>query len=117
MTYAYQLADAWKFSGPNGEEVEVRVEGCVRANNGEALMHIALGHAGIVLLPSFIAGPYLRSGELEAVLTDWTHRLRGIYAVYPQNRHLSPKVRTFVDFLVSRFQHRPIWHPQPSTDR
>ena len=60
--------------------------------------------------------PYLESGELRAVLTDYEDRRNGIYAVYPQKRYLQAKVRSFVDFLVERFGPTPPWErPDPAS--
>jgi len=64
---------------------------------------------GIALLPSFIAGPALQMGKLRTVLTDYETPPLSVYAIYPPNRHLSARVRLFIDFLVSRFGGRPYW--------
>jgi DNA-binding transcriptional LysR family regulator len=92
----------WSFTGPDGD-TEVRVDGPLRANNGEALCHGAAAGLGIVRLPDWIAADALRAGTLVPILTDWCDRRGGIHAVYPHNRHLSPKVRLMVDFLAERF--------------
>jgi DNA-binding transcriptional LysR family regulator len=49
---------------------------------------------------------YLRAGRLKAVLTDYGLRELSVYVVYPERRHLSPKVRAFVDFVQSVFRPR-----------
>jgi DNA-binding transcriptional LysR family regulator len=64
---------------------------------------------GIALLPTFIAGADLQNGRLRTILTDYKAPEISLYAVYPQTRHLSVKVRVFVDFLVARFGGRPYW--------
>jgi DNA-binding transcriptional LysR family regulator len=74
--------------------------------------------AGMVVFARVIdAGSFTaaagHSGRLEAVLTEWTPPPSGIYAVYPHNRHLSAKVRAFVDFLVERLGSGQIWEPAP----
>ena len=46
---------------------------------------------------------------LVGVLTEHMSQDGGVYAVYPHSRHLSPKVRAFVDFLAERFGPRPAW--------
>jgi DNA-binding transcriptional LysR family regulator len=48
----------------------------------------------------------LRRGELVPVLPDYLIRPRELYALYPQNRHLSPKVRAFVDFAAELYVER-----------
>ncbi len=100
----------WHFLGPGGEH-SVRVSGNFQANNGDALRLAAREGLGLVTLPTFIAGDDLRSGALRAVLADYALPEGAVYAVYPHNRHLSAKVRAFVDFLVERFGPRPYWEP------
>ena len=109
LVYSYLTAgDVWIFSGPAGE-VTVRVSGNFRVNNGDAMRAAALRGLGIVLIPSFIVGGDLRSGALEAVLIDYAGREAAAYAIYPHNRHMSAKLRVFVDFLARRFGRDPYW--------
>jgi DNA-binding transcriptional LysR family regulator len=109
LVYAYANEPAiWTFR--RGKEVvRARVSGRVDANDGEALMHLAMAGHGIALLPTFMAGDALRAGQLLPVLLDWQTEQLGIYAVYPSRQHLSAKVRTFVDFLADRFEGLPSW--------
>jgi DNA-binding transcriptional LysR family regulator len=109
LTYSYAaVGDEWRLRGPDGE-VRVRVTGTVRANNGDVLRAAALGGLGIVVMPTFLVGDALRSGALASVLPDYRVRETAIHAVYPHGRHLSAKVRAFVDFLVERFGPQPYW--------
>ena len=62
---------------------------------------------GIALQPTYLVNPYLRSGELQAVLPGWDLPVMTIYALYPSRRHLSPAVRALLDFLVQRFEGAP----------
>jgi len=73
------------------------------------LRDAAVAGRGIALLPTFIAGADLQEGRLRTVLTDYKAPEISIYAIYPQTRHLSVKVRLFIDFLVERFGGRPHW--------
>ncbi len=100
--------DVWQFK-VNGEIRSVRVSGPLRGNNGDLLREAALSGAGIVLSPTFLCGEALSSGALRPFLTDCMIAEASVNAVYPQNRHLSPKVRVFVDFLLQRFGPRPYW--------
>jgi len=110
LLYKYQATgDSWRFQGPGGER-RIRISSRLRANNGDALLQIALGGLGIVLLPSFICNQDVRAGRLVRVLPEWSVRSGiDINAVYPANRNLSPKVRVFIDFLAARFGPRPYW--------
>ena len=64
---------------------------------------------GIALLPTFIVGADLQEGSLRSILTGYTAPEISLYAIYPPTRHLSVKVRLFIDFLVERFGPRPYW--------
>lgn len=109
LMYAYAShGAAWRFGGEGGEQ-EVRVSGSLMANNGDALMAAALAGQGIILQPTFIVGEALREGRLLPVLPGWRVADYTMYAVYPSARHLSPKVRRFVDFLAARFRDPPPW--------
>ena len=70
---------------------------------------MAAAGRGIVLQPTFICHGAIEQGELVPVLGDYTWRSINAYAVYPQTRHLSQRVRAFVDFLVERFAGVPYW--------
>jgi DNA-binding transcriptional LysR family regulator len=67
------------------------------------LRDVAIKGRGLALLPEFIAADALRKGELRTVLDDYSAPPLALYAVYPPTRHLSVKVRLFIDFLVERF--------------
>jgi len=101
--------DEWSFVAPDGRKSTIEVKGRLRANNGDVLRQAALAGLGLVMLPTFIVGPDLQAGTLVQVLEDFVPQQIGIYAVYPHARHLSPKVRAFVDFLAERFGPRPYW--------
>ena len=109
MLYDYLPAPGeWRFQGPDGA-FSIRVTGSLKSNNGEALLEAALSGLGVAMLPTFIAGEALCDGRLECVLRDFETDDVHAYAVWPQSRHLSAKVRTFVDFLVERFGPEPYW--------
>ncbi len=109
LAYSYvSAAEEWRFLGPNGEE-SVRLEGRLRANNGDILLAACLAGSGIAALPTFLSGPSLRAGSLVRVLPEYESVPFGIYAVWPTARHLSAKVRAFVDFLAERFGPVPYW--------
>ena len=107
FAYSYLATGSeWRLRGPEGD-VAVRVSGSLAANNGDMLRQAAVAGLGVVATPLFIACDDLRAGRLEPVLRDCEPPRRGIYAVYPHNRHLSAKVRAFVDFLVEALEPAP----------
>ena len=104
FTYEYAPEkNQWRFQDRQKNEIKVRIDGSVHANNGEMLAAIAVAGAGIALEPDFIVEPLLESGALVEILKSFRPVPYNIYAVYPSRRHLSAKVRTFVDFLATRF--------------
>lgn len=102
--------EQWPFR-PSGEGPVhiVRVSGNLRVNNGDILCEAAVNGLGVAVLPTFIAGDAISRGRLEVVLAGHAVTETSVYAVYPHNRHLSNKVRTFVDFLAERFGPTPYW--------
>jgi DNA-binding transcriptional LysR family regulator len=109
LTYTYfNPQDPWRFRGPEGD-ISVAASGNLRLNDDEALSEAVLKDLGIAVLPTFIIGKHLQEGRLQSVLADYVSPERHIYAVYLSTRHVSPKVRAFIDFLVDRFTPEPYW--------
>jgi DNA-binding transcriptional LysR family regulator len=103
----------------NGGRIhEIEVSGSLLANNADVLHVAALGGLGLAILPIWLVGPDIQRGALKIVLAD--HQVSSaafdtnIYAVFPHSRHLSAKVRAFIDFLRQRFGDRPYWEVDDS---
>lgn len=108
LLYAYQRnGQAWPLIGRDGQTSTVRVEGPLEVNNGEALLGAACDGLGVVIGPDFISHDIVRTGRLRPVLPGWTLPDSSIWAVYPHNRHLSAKVRLFIDALAEAFGPEP----------
>ncbi len=73
------------------------------------MRHAALDGVGVAYMPEFLVGSDLAAGRLVSALDDWAQSKMKVYALYPKSRNLAPKVRVFVDFLVSHFQPTPPW--------
>ena len=82
------------------KEKNLRVSGSVQYNSGHSLVDAALKGLGIVQLPDYYVQKYLASGELVSLLNNYREPEESIWAVYPHNRHLSPKIRLLVDYLA-----------------
>lgn len=89
----------WRFQDA-GHPRNVRIRGNVRCDSGRALLDAALKGVGIVQLPDYYVGPALDAGTLIPLLTHYQEDDDGIWAVYPHNRHLLPKVRMLLDYFV-----------------
>ncbi len=108
----YSLARSpreWLFDGPQGQRVTVAVDGRYAVNSSLALQEALLAGLGLALVPTFVVADALRRGQLEPVLTDWQPEAQFIHAVHIHRRYVSPKVRSFIDFLVDRFGPHPYW--------
>jgi len=90
--------DYWRFQ-EKGKTRKIRVKGNIRCNNGRALVDAALKGIGIVQLPDYYVLPFIKSGQLVSLLEQHREPDEGVWAVYPHNRHLSPKVRLLLDYL------------------
>ncbi|WP_165435349.1 LysR family transcriptional regulator [Bradyrhizobium sp. Leo121] len=103
LTYGFLLTgNQWKLTGADGEHwIQPAWSLCV--NNAEVLRDVAVKGRGVALIPEFIAGEALKKGWLKVILKDFWAPPLTLYAIYPPTRHLSVKVRLFIDFLVERF--------------
>jgi DNA-binding transcriptional LysR family regulator len=98
----------WQLGGRGGPHI-VPLSGPLTANNGDLLHEAALAGLGIALLPTFLCGDALRGGRLAALLPEHPPPELAIHAVYASRRHLSARVRSFVDYLAAHLGERPAW--------
>jgi LysR family transcriptional regulator, regulator for bpeEF and oprC len=89
----------WDFS-KDGQRLKMRLHGRIAVNDSNAYLTASLAGMGVSQVAAFIARPYLESGQLELLLDDWCVDPLPIHVVYPQNRHLSAKVRAFVEWVA-----------------
>jgi len=109
LTYGHlATGNQWKLTGPDGDHW-IAIPWTLCTNNAEVLRDAAVQGRGIALLPTFIAGADFQQGRLATILPGYQAPEISIYAIYPETRHLSLKVRVFIDFLVERFGGRPYW--------
>lgn len=90
--------DYWRFR-ENEKSRHVPVTGNIRCNSGSSLLDAALKGIGIIQLPDYYVEADLKSGRLVRVLDNFRAPDDGIWAIYPHNRHLSPKVRLLIEHL------------------
>ncbi|MEM1261454.1 MAG: LysR family transcriptional regulator [Pseudomonadota bacterium] len=109
LQYGYSgSVNQWRLGGPNGEQAYT-INCCLWSNNGEVLKAAALAGQGLALLPTFIVGDELQNGQLQSVLPNHAPSQLTLSAMYPRNRHLSAKIRLFVELMQQRFGDRPHW--------
>jgi DNA-binding transcriptional LysR family regulator len=88
----------------------------MQVNNGDIMRDAAIAGLGLAVVPDFIVWQALSDGRLQVVPLDGTLLEVGIYAVFPQNRHLPVKVRALVDHLARSFGDPPYWRCEKSSD-
>ena len=110
----------WPFAGPEGSYT-LSVSGHVEVNSGEVLYEMALAGLGIARVAEFRVGADIKAGRLAPLLVEHQPPEHlPIHAVYPHRRHLLPKVRAFVDFLIEKFHPEPPWRavaPSAASER
>ena len=110
LTYSnLETPDEWTWFDGHGRQRTVRVPVAMSANNGDLLAQAGADGLGISMQPTFIAHEYVRSGALVPILTSTNWPQTTAWAVYPPARHLSYRVREFIDFLVGYFSETPYW--------
>ncbi len=95
----------------------------VAVNDSNAYVSAGLAGLGVLQTPSFLVQEHLGAGRLDVLLADWSSATIPVHVVYPPNRHLSTKVRVFVDWVVELFenhdliQRRSTLPPRPAQAR
>ena len=105
------LADPrkWVCKDAAGNRIQVDVNPSMTATSGDFLCAAASQGLGIAMQPTFIAGEAISRGELVPILTNYEWPVSPAYAVYPPTRHLSYRVREFIDYLAEYFSGTPHW--------
>jgi DNA-binding transcriptional LysR family regulator len=86
------------------EQQNVRIKGLLESNDGQVLRAAALDGTGILVQPSYIVHDDVVAGRLVPVLEDWDLPRLTVNLAYPSRKHLSAKVRTFIDFMAAHFE-------------
>lgn len=108
LTHSYVGKSLWHFE-QDGEQVSVPVQGSISANEASTLLQATMSGAGVAMLPSFLAGTHIKSGELIRLLPHAEPRRMNIYAVYASRKHMPSALRSLLDFLVVKFPEAPEW--------
>ena len=110
VLYSYSSdANEWTLIGEGGPET-MTVSGSYQVNNSEALLEALREGVGIGRLPTFVAGPDLKTGRLVKVFESYSLPDFTLYAVFPERQYLPAKVRAFLDFAIEYFGgDQPYW--------
>jgi DNA-binding transcriptional LysR family regulator len=110
ITYRYQdSANKWHFRMKDSESTSVDVSGTSMMNNSLAIREAVLEGIGVTRAPTFVVGKDIQEGRLVKLLAGYEILQVAIFLVYPQRRHLSPKIRAFVEFMAARISETPYW--------
>lgn len=100
----------WVFRNADSGEVETwKVSGSFECNDGAVLHEWALAGKGLAWRSLWEVGQDLKEGRLTSVLDAWQAPPMGIYAVFPQRRHLPLRVRLFIDLLKDTYSRSSYW--------
>jgi DNA-binding transcriptional LysR family regulator len=91
----------WVFR-KDSAEISLTVHGRVRATAAEAIREAVLSGLGLTICSEWMFAPELKSGQVRAVLQDWTLPAIDLWAVFPTGRRASAKARAFISFMESR---------------
>lgn len=105
------VSDVWRYTDGEQRQVPLKIKDAVQANSSLGLVHAALADQGIVCLPTYMLGDYIRSKQLVPILSDYSAKEMdyGLYALYYPSKYNDPKVRSFIDFLLEEITINPPW--------
>ena len=110
LNFSYeQVRHHWPVKTPDGNTVQIPINGKVLSNSGALLRQCAIAGMGMMVLPTFALGDDLTSGRLVRLLPKMPLQELAVVMVYPSRKLLSAKVRSFVDFMSKKF-------PRPESD-
>lgn len=96
-------ANEWCFED-KGRELRVQVSGDFCSNSSHALRNAALADVGVVMLPDYTLQKEVEEGRLQAIFVDACPANINVYALFPYTKHVSPKLRVFLDYVVNAFK-------------
>ncbi|MFZ4873832.1 LysR family transcriptional regulator [Janthinobacterium sp. Mn2066] len=103
----------WRLSGKEARHDGAPAESRFRSNNGQALRMAALHGFGIVMQAEILLADDIAAGTLVPILQDYVPAPRLMHLLYPRDRQPTPKLTTFIDFMLERYG--PVMAPPPAT--
>lgn len=108
ITYSHiKNSQYWRFKLAAEDEFIVPVKSQVSCNNAEMELALCLAGYGVIRLPEFYLRDELQTGKLVELFREYEPNKLGVYLLYPSRKHLSAKVRCFIDFLDQRLKQQP----------
>lgn len=110
LKLSLEEAGKWIFFDNEGNKSVINTSPKILSNNNDFMKTMAIAGHGIIRTTTFASSKAIKTGELIPILQDYTLDELNIYAVYPQTRYLSRRVRLLIDFLVDRFGSDSYWY-------
>ena len=106
----FRTGKALPYAMQRGEErMEAQGRSQLTVDDGNAYLAAGLAGLGVIWLPQYMAKPHLASGELLPLFEDWRMAPMPMYLAFPPNRHVSAKVRVFIDWIIELIaEHAPV---------
>jgi LysR family transcriptional regulator for bpeEF and oprC len=99
----------WDFR--RGEErIDIGMRGVIALNDSNAYVQAGLSGLGVIQMTDYLLTQHVAAGRMVQLLSDWTSEPLPVHVIYPQNRHLSAKVRVFVEWVSELFANHPYMH-------
>jgi len=92
------------------EKIVVPMRGVIALNDSNAYVQAGLAGLGVIQMTDYLMMQHVDAGRMVQLLSDWTSEALPVHIVYPQNRHLSAKVRVFVEWIAELFANHPYMH-------
>lgn len=84
----------------DGESVEIRARHAILVDEGHAYLAAGLAGMGVIALPAYMVATHVQQGALVRILPQWRLDPMALHVAYPENRHISAKLRVFIDWIV-----------------
>ena len=107
----------WQLFDANNKEFNLHVKPKIQSNDFASIFQLVLNGNGISALPAMLAAAPIEKGRMVPVLSHWSFAASPIHALYPSNRHLSAKVRTFIDYMLAAVRPVPPWEILQDSDK
>jgi len=92
------------------ERIDIPMHGVIALNDSNAYVHAGLAGLGVIQMTDYLLLQHVAAGRMVQLLPDWTSDPIPVHIVYPQNRHLSAKVRVFVEWVSELLANHPYMH-------
>jgi DNA-binding transcriptional LysR family regulator len=104
LQFGFARRPKWKFTTKNGKESVVTLQANLNSQDGGFILNAAQQGHGVVRLPDFLVRASLNDGALTQLLSDFSHKHRGVYIVYPASRYLPYRTRQLMEFLLKELR-------------